>query len=90
LLENEKQTNGSEHRPILPGPVKAGRSTGLLSTSPSWDDLVWIRKVWDGPIAIKGIQCVDDARLAVVNGVEAIYLSNHGGRQLDSALLELR
>ncbi|RFU24188.1 hypothetical protein B7463_g12151, partial [Scytalidium lignicola] len=66
-------------------PVKAGRSTGTLSMSLNWGDLVWIRKAWEGPIVIKGIQCVDDARLAMENGVEAIYLSNHGGRQLDSA-----
>jgi L-lactate dehydrogenase (cytochrome) len=41
--------------------------------------------VWDGPIVIKGIQTVDDARLAADAGVEAVALSNHGGRQLDSA-----
>ena len=41
--------------------------------------------MWDGPIILKGIQCVADAVLAAERGVDAIALSNHGGRQLDSA-----
>jgi L-lactate dehydrogenase (cytochrome) len=51
----------------------------------SWRDIDWMRGVWDGPIIIKGIQTVADARLAADAGVEAIALSNHGGRQLDSS-----
>lgn len=51
----------------------------------SWDDLEWMRSVWNGPIVLKGIQTVDDARIAADLGVEAIALSNHGGRQLDDA-----
>ena len=51
----------------------------------SWDDVDWLRSVWDGPIVLKGIQTVDDAVLAADAGVEAIALSNHGGRQLDGA-----
>jgi L-lactate dehydrogenase (cytochrome) len=51
----------------------------------SWGDVDWLRSVWDGPIVVKGIQTVDDALLAVERGVEAIALSNHGGRQLDGA-----
>jgi L-lactate dehydrogenase (cytochrome) len=51
----------------------------------SWDDVAWMRSVWDGPIVVKGIQTVEDARLAADAGVEAIALSNHGGRQLDGA-----
>jgi L-lactate dehydrogenase (cytochrome) len=51
----------------------------------SWHDVDWLRSVWDGPIVLKGIQTVDDARLATDIGVEAIALSNHGGRQLDGA-----
>jgi L-lactate dehydrogenase (cytochrome) len=51
----------------------------------SWRDVEWMRSVWAGPLIIKGIQTVDDARLAADAGVEAIALSNHGGRQLDSA-----
>ena len=51
----------------------------------SWADVDWLRSVWDGPIVLKGIQCVADAVLAAERGVDAIALSNHGGRQLDSA-----
>ena len=50
----------------------------------SWDDVVWLRSIWDGPIILKGIQTVADAVLAADAGIEAIALSNHGGRQLDS------
>jgi L-lactate dehydrogenase (cytochrome) len=51
----------------------------------SWRDVEWMRAEWHGPLVIKGIQTVGDARLAAEAGVEAIALSNHGGRQLDSA-----
>ena len=51
----------------------------------SWGDVDWLRTVWDGPIVLKGVQTVDDAVLAAERGVEAIALSNHGGRQLDGA-----
>jgi len=51
----------------------------------SWDDVDWLRSRWDGPIVVKGIQTVEDAVLAAGRGVDAIALSNHGGRQLDSA-----
>ena len=51
----------------------------------SWDDVDWLRTVWDGPIIVKGIQSVEDAVLAAERGVDAIALSNHGGRQLDDA-----
>jgi L-lactate dehydrogenase (cytochrome) len=51
----------------------------------SWKDLDWFRSQWPGPIVLKGIQTVADARIAADAGIEAIALSNHGGRQLDSA-----
>src|SRR3954452_23264452 len=51
----------------------------------TWRDAEWLRSIWDGPIVIKGIQTVADARIAADEGVDAIALSNHGGRQLDSA-----
>ena len=53
-------------------------------------DLEWIRSSWDGPLVIKGIQTVDDARRVVDAGADAIILSNHGGRQLDRAPVPLR
>ena len=51
----------------------------------SWKDVEWLRSIWKGPILIKGIQTVEDALIAVDSGVEAIAISNHGGRQLDEA-----
>ena len=51
----------------------------------SWDDIAWFRSEWDGPIILKGVQTVDDAVLARTHGIEAVALSNHGGRQLDGA-----
>jgi L-lactate dehydrogenase (cytochrome) len=49
----------------------------------SWQDLEWIRQEWDGPIAIKGILREEDAREAADRGIDAVIVSNHGGRQLD-------
>ncbi|HET9075603.1 MAG TPA: alpha-hydroxy acid oxidase [Acidimicrobiales bacterium] len=51
----------------------------------SWTDVEWLRSVWNGPIVVKGVQTVDDAVLAAGAGVDAVALSNHGGRQLDGA-----
>lgn len=51
----------------------------------SWDDVEWLQSIWDGPLVLKGIQTVEDARRAVDLGVQGIGLSNHGGRQLDDA-----
>lgn len=62
----------------------------------TWDDLEWIRETSGLPIVLKGVQTADDARMAVKYGVDAIMLSNHGGRSLDGSqaailvLLELR
>ena len=52
----------------------------------TWDELDLLKKNWDGPIVLKGIQHVDDAKLAVAAGVKGIIVSNHGGRQLDGAI----
>lgn len=76
------------------GPPLRGHHSSTLN----WDDLPWIREAWRnaGPIAVKGIQTAEDAALAAEHGVDAIYLSNHGGRQCDDApssirtLLEIR
>jgi L-lactate dehydrogenase (cytochrome) len=53
------------------------------------DDVEWLRGAWDGPLVVKGIQRVDDARTVVAAGADAIVLSNHGGRQLDRAVTPL-
>ncbi len=51
--------------------------------SVSWKDLEWVREQWRGPLILKGILDVDDARAAAALGVDGIVVSNHGGRQLD-------
>ena len=51
----------------------------------SWHDVEWLRSVWSGPIVLKGIQTTEDAVIAADEGVDAIAISNHGGRQLDAA-----
>ena len=51
----------------------------------SWADISWFRSRWPGKIVIKGIQGVEDAEISVEHGVDAIAVSNHGGRQLDGA-----
>jgi L-lactate dehydrogenase (cytochrome) len=52
----------------------------------NWGDVEWIKKRWGGKLILKGIQDVEDARLAVQTGADALIVSNHGGRQLDGAL----
>jgi len=52
----------------------------------SWADIARIRRAYDIPLVIKGIATVEDSRIAIDHGVDAIYVSNHGGRQLDHGL----
>jgi L-lactate dehydrogenase (cytochrome) len=65
-------------------------ATMLAQSTVCWSDLKWIRDVWKGPIVVKGVQIADDARRAVDEGVNAIVVSNHGGRQLDSVWPTIR
>ena len=83
-LVRTRNPNADNEAPVLRG---ANSSFTL-----NWDDLVWIRKAWGstGPVALKGIQTAEDAKMAYDAGIECIYLSNHGGRQLDSAPSAIR
>jgi isopentenyl diphosphate isomerase/L-lactate dehydrogenase-like FMN-dependent dehydrogenase len=74
-----------------------GRSTGsmvdmaayiasVLDPEINWDDLSWLREQWDGPLIVKGILHGEDAKEAVSRGADAVQVSNHGGRQLDSTI----
>lgn len=56
----------------------------------SWDDVAWIKKRFGGPVILKGILDPEDARRSIDCGVDAIIVSNHGGRQLDSASSSIR
>ncbi len=58
----------------------------FTGTDHTWDQLAFLREHWDGPIALKGIQHVDDARRAVDAGMDGVLVSNHGGRQVDGAI----
>jgi len=79
------------------GPVtEANKDAALMhwvanfgNPSLTWDDLVFLREHWDGPIALKGIQHPDDARKAVDAGMDGVIVSNHGGRQVDGAVASL-
>jgi isopentenyl diphosphate isomerase/L-lactate dehydrogenase-like FMN-dependent dehydrogenase len=59
---------------------------GLIDASVTWDDVDWLRGYSSLPLVLKGIVTADDARLAVEHGASAVWVSNHGGRQLDRAV----
>jgi L-lactate dehydrogenase (cytochrome) len=52
----------------------------------TWADAAWMAQIWDGPFAIKGVATAADARRCIDAGASAVWVSNHGGRQLDTAL----
>jgi L-lactate dehydrogenase (cytochrome)/glycolate oxidase len=62
----------------------------MQTPPPSWEDVAWLRSVWDGPFMLKGVTRVDDARRAVQAGVSAISVSNHGGNNLDGTPATIR
>lgn len=73
------------------GPMKLlDVAAALVDAAVTWDDLRWIRKVWPGPVVVKGILTAEDAERAVDEGAAAIVVSNHGGRQLDSVSATIR
>jgi L-lactate dehydrogenase (cytochrome) len=78
----------------LPDATVPGDFQGWVASqfdpSVTWNDLAWLREHWRGKIAVKGILDVDDARQAVQHGVDAVIVSNHGGRQLDDVPSTIR
>jgi len=66
----------------LPSTKHAGY---LLRTSPDWSYLRWLREHWQGPLVVKGVSRAEDARTLEAEGVDAIWISNHAGRQFDAA-----
>jgi isopentenyl diphosphate isomerase/L-lactate dehydrogenase-like FMN-dependent dehydrogenase len=62
----------------------------MQTPPPSWDDLRWLREQWAGPVMIKGIMRLDDARRAVDIGATAVSVSNHGGNNLDTTPASIR
>ncbi|MGB7244969.1 MAG: alpha-hydroxy acid oxidase [Sulfitobacter sp.] len=57
----------------------------LLRTSPDWDYVKWLRDAWDGPFVVKGVLRAEDAARLEATGVDALWVSNHAGRQFDAA-----
>ncbi|MGI9171453.1 MAG: alpha-hydroxy acid oxidase [Candidatus Nanopelagicus sp.] len=58
-------------------------AAAIFDPSTQFEDLTWLQSVWSGPIIVKGIQNIDDAKKLADMGVAGIVLSNHGGRQLE-------
>lgn len=58
----------------------------LLRTSPDWDYVKYLRDEWDGPLIVKGVTLAEDAARLESEGVDALWVSNHAGRQFDGAL----
>lgn len=75
------QAQGGDKDPV----VLADFINSQFDPGLSWKDVEWFQSRWKGPVILKGIQTVEDAVLAAKAGVQAIALSNHGGRQLDYA-----
>jgi L-lactate dehydrogenase (cytochrome) len=88
ILKGKRKTFGN-----LAGFVKDSNNINSLAAwtanqfdpTLSWKDVEWIKSIWPGKLILKGILDVDDAKIAVTTGANAISVSNHGGRQLDGA-----
>jgi len=83
---------------VLPNVVVPGRGplplsetqASLAKSVVTWADFHWIRKVWTGPIVVKGVLTAEDARRSLDEGAAGVVVSNHGGRQLDGVPATLR
>ena len=88
ILKSKRKTFGN-----LSGHVKGMENINSLAQwtasqfdpTLSWKDVEWVKSLWPGKLILKGILDVDDAKIAVTTGANAISVSNHGGRQLDGA-----
>ncbi|KAL6233147.1 hypothetical protein BDW75DRAFT_216025 [Aspergillus navahoensis] len=77
------QASGGDQVDRSQGAARAISS--FIDPSLSWKDIPWFQSVTKMPIVLKGVQCVEDVLRAVEAGVQGVVLSNHGGRQLDTA-----
>ena len=78
---------------VIPGkgPMSLMDVTAALARAVvTWEDIRWLKRIWTGPVVVKGVLTADDARRAVDQGAAAMVVSNHGGRQLDGAPATLR
>ncbi|KAJ9374383.1 hypothetical protein DTO282F9_1472 [Paecilomyces variotii] len=81
-----KAESGCEVEEDIQGASRAWISDVFSGKPHTWDQISFLRKNWDGPIVLKGIQHVHDAKLALEAGCDGIIVSNHGGRQVDGAI----
>jgi isopentenyl diphosphate isomerase/L-lactate dehydrogenase-like FMN-dependent dehydrogenase len=65
--------------------VREGFGDPRYQASITWSDMIWMKERMNAPLILKGIACAEDAQLAVEHGADVVYVSNHGGRQLDHA-----
>jgi L-lactate dehydrogenase (cytochrome) len=73
------------------GPMPLVDVTAALAQAVvTWEDLRWLRKMWPGPIVMKGVLTGEDAKRAIDEGAAGVIVSNHGGRQLDGVSATLR
>jgi isopentenyl diphosphate isomerase/L-lactate dehydrogenase-like FMN-dependent dehydrogenase len=80
LPRHENYPGKYRHR--ITRPTSEGPKNSITTT---WEVIGRIRRVWPGPLVVKGILTADDARRAVDHGADGVVVSNHGGRALDSA-----
>ncbi|HEY6027672.1 MAG TPA: alpha-hydroxy acid oxidase, partial [Pseudolabrys sp.] len=90
VLRGKRKTFGNIaaflHQKAQTGALAAGRwAQENYDPTLSWNDIAWMRKVWPGKLVLKGVLDAADAQKAADHGVDAIVVSNHGGRQLDGA-----
>ena len=78
-----------EYAENLTGMSSTAHAGYLLRTSPDWDYLHWLRDNWDGPFIVKGVMRASDAAKLEQAGVDALWVSNHAGRQFDAALASI-
>lgn len=81
-----KAKTGKEVEDDIAGASREWIGEVFSGAAHTWDQIAHLKKNWDGPIVLKGIQHPEDAKLAVEAGVQGIIVSNHGGRQLDGAV----
>ncbi|KAL4758313.1 lactate 2-monooxygenase [Aspergillus foveolatus] len=81
-----KEKHGAEVEGDVEKAAQEWAHTIFPGTSHGWEDISFLKEHWDGPIVLKGIQTVADAKRAVEVGVHGIVVSNHGGRQQDGGV----
>jgi len=84
-----KNYHGKEVEEDIGAAARTWAETIFPGKSHSWEDLAFLQQHWDGPIVLKGIQTIADAKKAAELGIQGIVVSNHGGRQVDGCIASL-